>query len=77
MKNYVDRSVRELEKSIRNLEKNVQEHIRNLENPADYIEDFFNKSEDAIRGQIHQWKNHMLKSTEEKNIIKGILDKLK
>jgi len=72
-KNYVNRTDRELVDSVASHMKNVEEHIDKLANPEKYIDDFANKTERDIQGQLNQWKTHLLNNQEKANIKSGIL----
>jgi len=71
--NYLNKTEKELTKSINSHMKNVGEHIDKLAHPEKYIDDFANRSEEYINGQIKQWKDHLLRNQEQANIKSGIL----
>ena len=75
-KNFLNRTNQELTDSVMSHMKNVDEHIDKLTNPNKYIDDFANKSEQQIQGQIKQWKDHLLRNQEQANIKNGILKEI-
>lgn len=77
MMQYLDKSAAELKKGMQSFGKRIQEHIEKLQNPAKYINDFGNASEQYIQGQIRQWEKHLQRNQEQQNILKGILNNLK
>lgn len=63
-----------LQKSLNSHLEQVEEHIRKLLNPAEYDEDWENKTEQQKNGLLKKWKKDLIRNAEQAEIERRVLD---
>jgi predicted RNase H-like nuclease (RuvC/YqgF family) len=71
--NYVNRSIKELEKSIKSYKKQLAKHQDKLANPEKYVKDWHPTRVKGQEKQIKDWTIEVNNFSEKIEILQGIL----
>jgi hypothetical protein len=72
-RNYLGRSIPELEKGIGSLEKEIAEHEGKLANPSSIVSDWAQRGERYQQGLLRKWRNDIARQTEQREILQELL----
>jgi RHS repeat-associated protein len=77
-KNFINRTIKELEKGISSIEKEIQTHLDKIQNPKKYIENWESLDPRQRKALIEKkWPSDIERQVEQKNILEGILKEKK
>ena len=62
----------QLSKSINSYYKNVEEHQEKIKNPAKYVENWKNRSEQYKIGIVKKWEKDMFRNQEQLEVALGV-----
>lgn len=76
LKNYIEKSTKEIERGIRSLDKQIQEHTDKIRNPEKYVPNWKQlDSRQRDHLQNTKWQSDIQRQTEQRDILKGIKDR--
>lgn len=73
LRNYAQRSTKEIQDAIKSYEKRVAEHVEKLANPEKYAKNWENMSVEAREGLLQKWQTDLQRNKNEGYVMRGIL----
>lgn len=76
LRNYVGRSLPEIEKAIASYEGQVARHAEKLANPSAYAEDWALRSAEGQSGLLTKWQNDLQRNQELADVLTGLVQSM-
>lgn len=73
LKNYVQRTEREIQRAIRSLERRTEEHLQKVANPEKYAEGWSGLSIERQQDMIKYWQKEATTYREQAEVLRGLI----